>query len=83
MNIQTDVKRMLARSLQLGPRADTLTAESPLLGALPELDSMAVVTILTALEDHFGFTVDDDEISAETFATLGSLVEFVEQKLNN
>ena len=83
MNIQTDVKNMLARSLQLGARADTLTAESPLLGTLPELDSMAVVSILTALEDHFGFTVNDDEISAETFATLGSLVGFVESKLKN
>ena len=83
MNIQTDVKSLLARSLQLGPRADALTAESSLLGALPELDSMAVVTILTALEDHFGFTVDDDEISAETFATLGSLVEFVDGKLKS
>jgi acyl carrier protein len=83
MSIQTDVKSLLARSLQLGPRAEALTAESPLLGALPELDSMAVVTILTALEDHFGFTVDDDEISAETFATLGSLAEFVERKLKS
>ena len=83
MNTLTDVKSLLAQSLQLGSRADTLTAASPLLGALPELDSMAVVTILTALEDHFGFTVDDDEISAETFATLGSLVEFVERKLNS
>ncbi|BCB26578.1 hypothetical protein SKTS_14640 [Sulfurimicrobium lacus] len=83
MNIQSDVKRLLARSLQLGQRADSLTAESSLLGALPELDSMAVVTILTALEEHFGFTVDDDEISAETFATLGSLVEFVDGKLKS
>ncbi|MEN6584675.1 MAG: phosphopantetheine-binding protein [Sulfuricella sp.] len=83
MNIQSEVKSLLARSLQLGQRADSLTAESSLLGALPELDSMAVVTILTALEDHFGFTVDDDEISAETFATLGSLVEFVDGKLKS
>ncbi len=83
MNTITDVKNLLARSLQLGPRAEALSAQSPLLGALPELDSMAVVTILTALEDHFGFVVDDDEISAETFATLGSLVEFVEQKLRS
>lgn len=74
---------MLARSLQIGARADALNTESPLLGALPELDSMAVVNILTALEDHFGFTVDDDEISAETFATLGSLVAFVERKLES
>ncbi|MBI5430585.1 MAG: acyl carrier protein [Nitrosomonadales bacterium] len=83
MSIQTDIQSMLARSLQIGARADALNTESPLLGALPELDSMAVVNILTALEDHFGFTVDDDEISAETFATLGSLVAFVERKLES
>lgn len=83
MNTQTDVKNLLARSLQLGSRADALTAESPLLGALPELDSMAVVGILTSLEEHYGFTVEDDEISADTFTTLGSLTGFVERKLNN
>ncbi|MDD2720467.1 MAG: acyl carrier protein [Gallionella sp.] len=82
MTIQTEVKTLLSRSLQLGPRADALTPESPLLGALPELDSMAVVAILSALEEHFGFTIDDDEISADTFATLASLIGFVEAKLN-
>lgn len=76
-----DVKNLLAQTLQLGRRADDLTADSPLLGALPELDSMVVVTIVTSMEEHFGFTVDDDEISADTFATLGSLTDFVEQKL--
>lgn len=75
-----DVKLLLARALQLGARATGLHAETPLLGNLPELDSMAVVTVITALEDHYGFVVEDDEISAETFATLGSLAAFVEQK---
>ena len=42
---------------------------------------MAVVTVITALEDQFGFVVEDDEISAETFATFGSLVQFVESKV--
>lgn len=78
-----DVKNLLARSLQLGARADALTPASALLGALPELDSMAVVAILTALEEHFGFSIDDDEISADTFATLGSLADFVENKLKS
>ncbi len=81
MSTLNDVKKVLAQSLQLGARADTLTADSPLLGALPELDSMAVVMILTNMEEHFGFTVDDDEISADTFATLGTLTAFAEQKL--
>ena len=81
MSTLNEVKKVLAQSLQLGARADTLNADSPLLGALPELDSMAVVMILTTMEEHFGFTVDDDEISADTFATLGTLTAFAEQKL--
>lgn len=82
MCIVTDIKKILAQTLNLGDRAERLTPDSTLLGTLPELDSMAVVTILTSLEEYFGFVVDDDEISAETFSTLGSLAAFVEQKLN-
>lgn len=48
---------------------------------MPELDSMAVVAILTTLEERFGFSVGDDEIEGATFATVGSLVDFVERKL--
>jgi len=81
MDTQQAVKNLLVQTLQLGPRADSLTPNSPLLGALPELDSMAVVTILTAMEEHFGFIVDDDEISADTFQTLGTLAAFVDQKI--
>ena len=77
------VKKVLRDSLQLGERVETFTESTHLLGNLPELDSMAVVTIITALEEHFGFTVNDDEISAETFETLGSLSTFVDQKLKS
>ena len=83
MSTLTEVKKILAQTLQLGSVIDTMTLETRLLGALPELDSMAVVTILTALEENFAFSVDDDEISADTFATLGSLTSFVDHKLQN
>jgi acyl carrier protein len=76
-----DIKALLASTLQLGSRAAHLERGTALLGNLPELDSMAVVSVITALEERYGFTVNDDEISAETFATLGSLVDFVERKL--
>ena len=75
------VKRILADTLQLGARGEALNAATPLLGAVPELDSMAVVNVITTLEEYFGISVADDEISADTFATLGSLSAFVEQKL--
>lgn len=75
------VRSILSRCLQLGPRAAELQRGSALLGSLPELDSMAVVHVLGALEEHFGITVADDEVSADNFATLGTLSDFVESKL--
>jgi acyl carrier protein len=76
-----DVKATLGDVLQLGTRSRGLEAASPLLGALPELDSMAVVTLIAALEERFGIVIDDDELDASIFATLGSLVSFCESKL--
>ncbi|MBP7710909.1 MAG: acyl carrier protein [Gammaproteobacteria bacterium] len=72
---------IIASSLQLGERARSLTSESRLLGSIPEFDSMAVVVVVTSLEERFGFAVDDDEIDAEVFQTVGSLADFVERKL--
>jgi acyl carrier protein len=80
--MQDQVKQIVVSTLNLGGRSSELALSSPLLGAIPELDSMAVVGIITALEEHFGFSVHDDEISAENFETLGSLVAFVERKLD-
>nr|WP_314542809.1 acyl carrier protein [uncultured Massilia sp.] len=75
-----EVKAVLVDVLNLGDAGRALDAGSPLLGALPELDSMAVVSVIAALEDRFGIVVDDDDISASTFATLGSLAAFVADK---
>ncbi len=81
MNARTDVLRVLDETLSLKGRAAAFNDDTPLLGSVPELDSMAVVTLLTALEQRFGFTVEDDEITGSTFATVGTLVKFVESKL--
>ncbi len=76
------VRTALGDVLQLGAKAEALGRDSPLLGAIAELDSMAVVHVLTALEDMLGIVVEDDEISADSFATLGSLADFLESKLS-
>ena len=76
-----EVRRVVGSVLQLGGRTDSLGADTALLGNVPEFDSMAVVSVLTALEEQYGIEVEDDEISAETFETLGSLVAFVNTKL--
>lgn len=53
---------------------------TPLFGALPELDSMAVAGLLTELEDRLGIIIEDDDVDGETFETMGSLVRFATDK---
>jgi acyl carrier protein len=75
------VRSLLKSALQLGSRADRLTADSALLGAIPEFDSMAVVSIIAMMEEQYGISVSDDEISADTFSTVGSLARFLAEKM--
>jgi acyl carrier protein len=82
MTVLIDVLRVLDEVLSLGGRSASFTEQTPLLGAIPELDSMAVVTLITTLEDQFGIVVDDDDIDGDTFASVGSLVQFVSAKLS-
>lgn len=81
MDIQQELRNLMDDTLGLQGRSADLIADTPLLGSLPELDSMAVVALLTSLEEHFGFTVGDDDIDGTTFATFGNLLAFVEGKL--
>lgn len=75
------VKNILIDVLGLDERMSALKEDSFLLGSLPELDSMTVLNVIAALEKHYGITIDNDEISAKNFETLGSLTRFIEQKL--
>ena len=62
-------------------RVDAFDAGTPLFGALPELDSMAVATLLTEMEDRFGILIEDDDVDGDTFETFGTLVAFAESKI--
>ncbi len=81
INIHSEVLAVLDEALSLKGRSAAFSRETLLLGAIPELDSMAVVSLLTALEDRFGIAVDDDDIDGDTFASVGSLVDFVAGKV--
>ncbi|MGY1733774.1 acyl carrier protein [Geodermatophilus sp. SYSU D01045] len=72
-----EVREVLVQTLGIEDRAGSLTADTELFGSLPELDSMAVVELVAALEDRFGLEVDDTELTGDVFETLGSLTEFV------
>jgi acyl carrier protein len=81
-DVTGEVKAVLVETLGVQDRAGSIDAATPLLGSLPELDSMAVLELVAALEQRFGVTIDDDDVTAEAFDTLGSLADLVTAKLN-
>jgi acyl carrier protein len=81
LDVNEEVRAVLEDVLSLKGRSRTFGASSSLLGAVPELDSMAVAGILTSLEERLGIVVEDDEIDGSVFETFGSLVSYVEGKL--
>jgi acyl carrier protein len=76
-----ELKAIVAGILQIGNSLDGMGPDAALLGGIPEFDSMAVVSILTALEDNYGMIIDDDDVTAENFETLGALLAFVNESL--
>lgn len=81
MDIQLEVVRVLDEVLSLGGRGLRFRADTPLLGAIPELDSMAVVGIVTTLQERLGVEFRDDDIDGESFRTVGHLAEVVRDRL--
>jgi acyl carrier protein len=76
-----NVKAVLVETLGVEDRAETLHAGTPLLGSLPELDSMAVLELVLTLEQHFGIVIEGEDVTAEVFETLATLTAFVNDKL--
>lgn len=81
MNVEQEVLRVLDEVLGLGGRSATFTRDTHLLGAIPELDSMAVVSLISSLEERLGIVVNDDDLDGSTFATVASLSDFVSAQL--
>jgi len=73
-----EVKALVAETLGITDRLGSLDASTGLLGELPELDSMAVAELITAIEDRFGFEIDDADLTTDMFETIGTLATFVD-----
>jgi len=80
-DVDATVRAVLADVLGLSPeRAAAFTPDTPLFGALPELDSMAVAGVLTELEDRLGILIEDDEVDGDLLETFGALTAFAARK---
>jgi acyl carrier protein len=79
--VEKTLRAVLADILGLDPEAVAgFDAVTPLFGALPEFDSLAVAGLLTALEERLGILIEDHEVEAEMMETFGALLTFAKGK---
>ena len=83
MDVRTELLKLIDATLNLGGRGLAFEDSTPLRGAVPELDSMGVVSLLPAVEERLGFAVEDDEIDGSIFETFGTLLAFVTRKVED
>lgn len=76
----TDLVDVVVTVLSIEERRDSLSAQTELLGGIPELDSLALLELVVVIEERFGIAIDDSEFTGEVFETLGSLAAFVAAK---
>ncbi len=81
MNALQLTQTLIRSSLNLN-ESESLSEDTYLLGGFPEFDSLTVATLLGEIEEAVGCEIDDDEISGETFETVGSLAAFVHMKMD-
>jgi acyl carrier protein len=79
--IERTLRAVLADVLGLDPaRVAAFDAATPLFGALPEFDSLAVAGLLTELEERLGILIEDHEVDADMMETFGALLTFTRAK---
>jgi acyl carrier protein len=79
--IEDQLRAILSEVLGVdAARAAAIDDDTPLFGAMPELDSMAVAGLLTEIEDRLHILIDDDEVDGEMLESFGSLAAFVRAK---
>ncbi|WP_375396168.1 acyl carrier protein [uncultured Sphingomonas sp.] len=82
IEVDAAVRAVLRDMLGLSEaRVAAFDETTPLFGALPELDSMAVAGILTELEDRLGMLIEDDEVNGAMLETFGALSRFARSKV--
>jgi acyl carrier protein len=80
-DVDKTLRAVLSDVLGLAPGDVAAFDEAtPLFGALPEFDSMAVAGLLTELEDRLGILIEDHEVDAGMMETFGALSRFARDK---
>lgn len=79
MNTLNRLLLILDQSMNLQGRGLQFGVDTKLCGSLPQLDSMAVVSVIAAIEEQFGIEFPEDALDGATFDTVGTLLERIDR----
>jgi len=79
--ISDRLKHIIADQLDAKISLHEIEDDRPLLQGGLGLDSVAVMGLITLIEENFGFEFADDELNLKPFQNLRTLAEFVAAKL--
>ena len=82
LTVEDKIRALISDVLAISrDRTATFNSDTTLFGELPELDSLAVASLLTEMEDRLTIYIEDEEVDADMLATFGTLVAFAERKI--
>lgn len=79
MSIAAEVEQFIVGEIAAGRGVGSVAHDDDLL-ADGIIDSLGITELITFLERRYGIKVEDDDVEAENFRSIDSIVAFVEQK---
>lgn len=79
--IKNELKELVVESLELDIDPNDIEDTESLFGGYLGLDSVGTLTLTTAIEDEFDLEIEDEDLTAELFASVNSLAEYINEKV--
>ncbi len=80
-DIAQRVKQALVQGLQLKINPEDIADDESLFGEGLDADSIAALEIVFALEEEFGFEVEDEDLRVDLFDSVRTLASYIEKRL--
>lgn len=79
-SIRSTLKNLIIQGLNLdGMTPDMIGDDQPIFGEELGLDSVDALELMVMIEKEFGVTIEGREIDPETFSSVSTLADFVEE----
>ncbi len=75
------LKNLIASEMDVNLKADQIKDDSPFFAGGLGIDSIAIVELISLVEERFGVQFGDEDLVPESFANLGALAGLVARKL--